>query len=90
MDGSILILLIAQGLCFALWAALSFRAIFQIRAIAEGRTGQVFPGPVSFLSAMGVWMKDPLHRVARILWLLTLLGIMAPSILIALGPGGLE
>ena len=90
MDSSILILLIAQGLCFALWTGLSFRAVFQIRVIAASRSGQMFPGPVSFLSAMGVWLKDPAHRLTRGLWALSLLGIMAPSLVIAFGPGGVE
>ncbi len=35
MDRGIFILLIAQGECFALWTGLSFRAVFQIRAIAR-------------------------------------------------------
>ena len=90
MNGSILFLLIAQGLCFALWAFLSFRALFQIRAIAAGRTGQMFPGPVSFLSAMGVWLKDPSHRAARVIWVLSFLGIMAPSVIIAISAGRTE
>ncbi|MGI3185140.1 hypothetical protein [Nioella aestuarii] len=90
MDNSILILLSAQGLCFALWAMLSFRAIFQIRAIAAGHTGQMFPGPFSFLSALGAWLKDPSHRGARYLWILSLIGIMTPSVIIALRAGSLE
>jgi len=90
MDNSILILLATQGLCFVVWAVLSFRAIFQIRAIAAGRTGRMFPGPVSFLSAMGIWLKDPARRNARILWVLSLLGVMVPSVIIALRSGGIE
>lgn len=90
MDSSILILLITQGLCFALWAVLSFRALFRIRAIATGRTGQMFPGPVSFLSAMDVWLKDPAQRAIRLWWCLSLLGVMTPSVLIAMSAGGVE
>ncbi|WP_306047104.1 hypothetical protein [Nioella sp. MMSF_3534] len=90
MDSGIFILLIAQGPCFALWAVLSFRAVFQIRAIAASRSGQMFPGPVSFLSAMGVWLKDPSHRLTRGLWTLSLLGTMAPSLVIAFETGGVE
>jgi hypothetical protein len=83
MTQTVLILLIAQGVAFLVWAVLSFRAIFQIRAIAAGRTGQTFPGPISFLSAAGNWLRDPAHRLARILWLLSLAGIMAPSVWLA-------
>lgn len=90
MDNSILLQLVAQGLCFIVWAAVSFRAIFQIRGIAAGRTGQMFPGPVSFLSALGIWLKDPARRGARVLWVLFLLGVMLPSVIIALRPGGIE
>lgn len=90
MDSSLVLVLIVQGLCFALWAALSFRALFQIRAIAAGRTGQMFPGPVSFLSAMGVWLSDPDHWVTRGLWVMALLGVMGPSIFLALRHGGME
>lgn len=90
MGVSLVILLIAQALCFVLWAVLSFRALFQIRAIAAGRTGQMFPGPLSLLSALGVWLRDPARRGARILWTLSLLGIMVPSVIIALTRGGLE
>lgn len=90
MDNGILLLLVAQGLCIVVWAALSFRAIFRIRAIAAGRTGQRFPGPVSFKSAMGVWVKEPARRNARVLWVLSLLGVMVPSVIISLRPGGIE
>jgi hypothetical protein len=45
---------------------------------------------VSFLSAMGVWLKDPAHRLSQGLWALSLLGIMAPSLVIAFGPGRVE
>lgn len=90
MHSGILVLLIAQGVCFALWTALSFRAVFQIRAIAASHSGQMFPGPVSFMSAMGVWLKDPSHRLTRGLWALSLLGIMAPSLVIAFEAGGVE
>ncbi|WP_420396650.1 hypothetical protein [Nioella sp.] len=90
MGSGIFILLIAQGLCFALWAVLSFRAVFQICAIAAGRSGQMFPGPVSFLSALGVWLKDPSHRLTQGLWTLSFFGIMAPSLVIAIGPSGVE
>lgn len=84
MDRTILILLVLQGVAFLLWAGLSFRALFQIRALAAGRTGDVFPGPVSFLSAAGLWLRDPAHRDARLLWAICLLGIMAPSLWLAL------
>ena len=84
MDRTILILLICQGLFFLLWAGLSFRAIFQIRSIAAGRTGQMFPGPISFLQAMTLWLKDPAQRGTRVLWLMSLAGTMAPSVWIAM------
>lgn len=90
MQGEILVLLVAQGLCFTLWAYLSFRALFQIRAIAAGRSGRPFPGPISFVSATGVWLRDPAQRVARVLWVLSLVGIMAPSVLIAYGSSAAE
>jgi len=90
MDQTVALLLSIQSVCFALWAVLSYRALFQIRAIAAGRSGQVFPGPVTFLSAMGVWLNDPAHRTVRILWLLALVGTMAPSIWIALTSDGLQ
>jgi len=78
------LLLILQGACFILWAAVSFRALFQIRAIAAGRTGQMFPGPMSFLSAMGAWIRDPQHKFARALWLAGFIGILLPSIWLAM------
>ena len=83
MDRTVFILLLVQGIAFLLWAFLSFRAIFQIRAMAAAQTGQDLPGPVPFMRAAGLWLRNPAHRLARWLWLLGLLGIMLPSIWLA-------
>jgi hypothetical protein len=39
---------------------------------------------------MGVWLKALSHRLTRGLWALSLLGIMAPSLVIAFEAGGVE
>jgi len=69
MQTGMLLLLIVQGLAFAAWAFFFFRALFQIRGIAARETGRFNPGPVSFLSAASVWMRDPATRSTRLGWL---------------------
>lgn len=83
MQNPFIIALSVQGIAFAVWTFLSFRAIFQIRAIAASDTGQVFPGPVSFLQAMGVWLKDPAHRRIRLFWLIALICVVLPAVWLA-------
>ena len=63
------LLLVLQGLAFAVWAFFFFRALFQIRRIAVRETGRFNPGPVSFLSAARVWMRDPATRITRLGWI---------------------
>ena len=72
-----------QGVAFLIWAICSFRAFFQIRAIAAAETGSINPGPFSFLSAMRVWMRDPATRTLRIVWLVAFAAIVVNTALIA-------
>lgn len=78
-----LFLMVLQGICFLIWASLSFRAIFQIRAIAVGQTDRLFPSPLSFLRAAAVWLRDPANRGVQVLWGAALVAVVMPSVLIA-------
>ncbi|MCC5973154.1 MAG: hypothetical protein JJT81_03790 [Rubellimicrobium sp.] len=73
-------LLILQGLIFALWAATAFRILFHLRARGEARTGQMFPGPVTFLSALRDWLSDP----AEAKWRRDLVGLSVMLVLLTL------
>ncbi len=85
-----ILLFVVQGLCFLIWAGLSFRALFQIRAIAADRTGRMWPEPVAFLSAVGPWLRNPANRGAAWLWLTALVGVIGGAALIARVPGVTE
>ncbi len=82
-----ILLFVVQGLCFLLWAGLSFRALFRIRAIAARRTGRMWPGPFAFLSAAGAWLRDPANLGAAWLWLAALVVVVGCAALIPLAPG---
>jgi hypothetical protein len=69
METGMILLLILQGLAFAIWAFFFFRALFQIRAIAARETDSFNPGPVSVVAATRVWMRDPATRTTRLGWL---------------------
>lgn len=77
-----------QGTCFLIWAVVFFRALFQVRRIAANATGRFNPGPVSFLRAAGIWMRDPAHRTARLIWLLSFAGLVAGTVLIQVAARG--
>lgn len=77
------LILVLQGLAFAAWAAFFFRALFQIRGIAARETGRFNPGPVSFLAAARVWMRDPATRVIRLGWLAAFGVMVLATVLIA-------
>ena len=78
-----MLILILQGLAFAAWAFFFFKALFQIRAIAANETGRFNPGPISFLSAARVWMRDPATRVTRLGWLAAFGVMVLATVLIA-------
>lgn len=65
MNGLVLAALIVEGLAFAVWAYAMFRALFAIRGLAVGETGSPFPGPLSFLRAVRLWLADPASRGGR-------------------------
>lgn len=83
MQTGMFALLSVQGLAFAAWAVFFFRALFQIRGIAARETGRFNPGPVSFLSAMRVWMRDPATRTTRLGWLAAFAVMVLVSVFIA-------
>ena len=83
MQTGMLLLLIVQGLAFAVWAFFFFRALFQIRGIAARETGRFNPGPVSFLAAARIWMRDPATRTTRLGWLVAFGVMVLTSILVA-------
>jgi uncharacterized membrane protein len=76
--------LIIQGLAFAVWTFFFFRALFQIRAIAARETDSFNPGPVSFLAAARVWMRDPATRITRLGWLAAFAVMTLATILTAM------
>ena len=78
-----LLILILQGLAFAVWAFFFFRALFQIRGIAARETGRFNPGPVSFLAAARVWMRDPATRITRLGWLAAFGVMVLASVIVA-------
>jgi len=82
MESAVLILIL-QGLAFAAWAFFFFRALFQIRAIAARETDRFNPGPISFLSAARVWMRDPATRITRLGWLAAFGVMVLATVLIA-------
>lgn len=78
-----MLILILQGLAFAAWAFFFFKALFQIRAIAARETGRFNPGPISFVSAARVWMRDPATRTTRLGWLAAFGVMVLATVLIA-------
>jgi len=82
METGILLILLLQGLAFAGWAFFFFRALFQIRGIAARETGRFNPGPVSFLVAARIWMRDPATRTTRMGWLVAFGVMVLASILV--------
>lgn len=65
MNGLALAALIAEGLAFAVWAYAMFRALFAVRALAAAESGSPFPGPISFLRGVRLWLTDPAWRGGR-------------------------
>jgi hypothetical protein len=65
MTTAVIIRLTLQFLVFLVWAFCMFKMLFDVRRIAAGKTGSTFPGPVSFLSAMGEWGRAPATRPWR-------------------------
>ncbi|GGL66086.1 hypothetical protein [Wenxinia marina] len=54
-----------QGAAFLAWAALMFRTLFLLRRRAADRTGAMFPGPLTFLAEVRIWLRDPGERGPR-------------------------
>lgn len=84
MTSGAIFILALQGVAFAVWAAVFFRALFQIRAISVAQTGSALPGPGAFLRAAGQWMKDPAHRRLRLIWVICLAVMILASAMMAL------
>ena len=64
-------LLILQGVIFALWAVLAFRALARIRGRALRATGSAWPGLTAQYAAFRAYLADPEESHAR-RWLLGL------------------
>ncbi len=58
-------LLILQGVIFALWAVLAFRALGRIRARAVTAAGTPWPGLKAQFAALRAYLADPGERLAR-------------------------
>lgn len=74
------LLLILQGVIFAIWAGLAFRILFHLRRRAMDRTGAMFPGPFSFVRVTREWLADPEERgwhLALLLLTILLIGVSA-------------
>ena len=78
------VFLIIQILAFAIWSFFFFKALFQVRAIAARETDSFNPGPVSFVAAARVWMRDPATRITRIGWLVAFVVMTLATILTAM------
>ena len=73
--------LILQGLVFAAWTVAMFAWLFDLRRRAVARTGRAFPGPGSFVGAVGAWWRDP--ALARRRWLLPALTALMVALIVA-------
>lgn len=68
------VLLGLQGLVFALWAFLMFRALFRLRRRAVLRSGRTFPGVRDALEGYAAFLREPDFRTdRRVLGAVTLL-----------------
>lgn len=86
MTPAAILFLTIQGVIFLFWAALAFRTLFRLRAIAVADTGRAFPGMRAQIAAFGVFVRGPEFRSARRrLGILTLamigLSALAPFVL---------
>ncbi len=47
-----------QTVLFAAWAFCAFRILFHLRRAAVARTGSQFPGPLTFIAQVRLWLSD--------------------------------
>lgn len=57
--------LLVQGLVFALWVVLAFRALFRLAGVMRAGSGQMLPGLRATWQAPGVFLRDPRFRADR-------------------------
>ena len=74
-------ILVAQGVVFAIWAFVAFRALFRLFALLRYRSGEALPGLATSLTAPKVFLTDHAFRKdRRCLGLLTLLLVVLAAI----------
>lgn len=83
MSGLGIFVLIVQGVLFALWTFLMFRALFGIMRRFHAETGNYLIGPSTVIAVYAAYLKDPTYRTERRIILLVLGLLMALSILSA-------
>lgn len=80
-----MLLIVAQGAVFAVWAVLAFRTLFRLLAIVQAETGQALPGPQGTLRALRLFLTDPrLGPDRKALGLLTLLLLVMSAVFASL------
>ncbi len=67
--------LVVQGLVFALWAFVAFRALFRLFGVMQRQGDQALPGFAATLVAARVFWRDPAFARDRrlLLWLMVIL-----------------
>jgi len=76
--------MILQAALFVPWAFCAFRWLFQMRRRGAARTGQMFPGPFTFLAMVGDWWRDPAERRFRLVFTGLTVALIAVTALWAL------
>ncbi|SMY07009.1 hypothetical protein [Flavimaricola marinus] len=74
------VFMIAQGVLFLAWSVEAFRILFQLAARGRARSGQLYPGPLTFVGAVREWIADPSRRLQKwrfVVLTLALLGMTA-------------
>ncbi len=87
MSGFVAFILFVQGLVFAFWTFLMFRALFGIQRRYHATTGKILIGPFAVFSVFGAYLKDPTYRKERHLILAVLVLLIFLTALFAISRG---